>query len=69
KFAVKEKKYGIIFTGALGTLFAIVCAVILLIPIKGLNCSLGKESYICLAVWTVLGVIFSLNRHKKENYS
>ena len=69
KFAVKEKKYGIIFTGALGTLFAIVCAVILLIPIRGLNCSLGKESYICLAVWTVLGVIFSLNRHKKENNS
>lgn len=61
KFALKDKKYGIMITGVLGTIFAIVCAVILLIPIKGLNCSLGKESYICLGVWIVLGIIFSIN--------
>lgn len=61
KFALKEKKIGIMITGILGTFFAIVCAVILLVPIKGLNCSLGKESYICLGVWIVLGIIFSIS--------
>lgn len=71
KFALKEKNAGIIFTGILGTLFAIVCAVILLVPIRGLNCSLGKESYICLGVWIVLGIIFRLSmkfrKSKKQN--
>lgn len=69
KFAMKEKRTGIMITGLLGTIFAIVCAVILLVPIRGLSCSLGKESYICLGVWIVLGIIFSvsmkINKNKK----
>ncbi len=67
KFAIKEKKTGIMITGLLGTLFAVVCAVILLVPIKGLNCSLGKESYICLGVWIVLGVVFSFSMKFKKS--
>lgn len=67
KFALKEKNTGIMVTGALGTVFAVACAVILLVPIKGLNCSLGKESYICLGVWTVLGIIFSISNSCKRH--
>lgn len=67
KFALKERNTGIMITGVLGTIFAIVCAVILLVPIKGLNCSLGKESYICLGVWIVLGIIFSISMKVKKN--
>ena len=69
KFALKEKNIGIIITGALGTLFSIVCAIILLVPIKGLNCSLSKESYICLLVWVVMGLVFYLySRHKANKH-
>lgn len=42
----------------IGILFAFIIALILLIPIEGLSCSLGIESYICLGIWTVLGVLF-----------
>ena len=45
-------------TGAVGTVLAVVFAVLLLIPIPALNCSLGKESYICLIAWIVVGIIF-----------
>ncbi len=58
KLALKERKKSIMITGALGSAFAVVCAVILLVPIKGLDCSLGMESYICLAVWIIMGIIF-----------
>ena len=27
---------------------------------QGLDCSLGKESYMCLVVWTALGILFYL---------
>ena len=62
KLAVRERNKGIMFTGIMGTIFAVLCAVILLVPIEGLNCSLSKESYICLAIWTVLGIVFNIGR-------
>ena len=66
KFALKDKKIGVMITGIIGTLFAIVCAVILLVPIKGLNCSLGKEPYICLLVWVVMGIGFFVYMRNKR---
>lgn len=46
---------------------AVVFAVLLLVPIPGLSCSLGKESYICLLIWVALGLIFYLiGRRKKK---
>ena len=66
KFALKDKKIGIMITGGIGTIFSVVCAVILLVPISGLKCSLGKESYICLIVWVAMGVIFYLCRQYKN---
>ena len=45
-------------TGAIGTILAGVFAILLLIPIPALNCSLGKESYICLVAWIIVGIVF-----------
>ena len=66
KFARKEGDKGITICGALGFLMAIVFTVLLLIPIPGLNCSLSKESYICLFVWTALGLIFYITSKRKR---
>ncbi len=64
RFARREKNTGIMFTGALGLAMSILFAVLLLVPIPALQCSLGRESYICLAVWILLGVIFFLRSQK-----
>ena len=58
KFALKEKKISIMITGILGVLLSMVFIVLLLVPIDMFNCSLGKESYICLMLWILMGVIF-----------
>ncbi|MCQ2547950.1 MAG: APC family permease [Clostridia bacterium] len=68
KFAKQEGNKAIMFSGILGTIFAIVFTVLLLVPLPMFSCSLGKESYICLLIWVVLGAIFYLtSRKKKEN--
>ncbi|MBO7080632.1 MAG: APC family permease [Neisseriaceae bacterium] len=55
----KQKGNGFIqATGFLGVIFSLIFAILLLIPLPGLNCSLGTESYICLIIWVVLGFIF-----------
>ncbi len=58
KFAKAEKKKNIMMTGILGTILSLVFVVLLLVPVPMLNCSLGKESYICLIIWIILGVLF-----------
>lgn len=58
KLAKIENDTGIFITGLLGLIMGIVFCVLLLVPIPMFNCSLGKESYICLVVWIVLGLIF-----------
>lgn len=60
KYAVRDRNRWICFTGALGIIFALIFMVILLIPIPSLDCSLGQESYVCLAIWSVLGLLFYL---------
>lgn len=67
KFAKKEGNVGIQITGIIGTILAIAFMVLLLVPIPMFNCSLGKESYICLIVWIVLGIIFYLSTKKKRD--
>lgn len=67
KFAKMEGNKSIRITGLLGTLLAIAFAILLLIPIPGLNCSLGKESYICLIIWIVIGAFFYLVSGFKKN--
>ncbi len=65
KIALKEKNKGIMVTGVLGTIFSVIFAVLLLVPIPMFNCSLGKESYICLLIWIVLGLIFYVSSRQK----
>ena len=64
KFARQEGNKGILVTGVIGLIMAIIFAVLLLIPIPGLSCSLGKESYICLIIWIILGIIFKVSSNK-----
>lgn len=65
KFAKEEGDTSIMFTGAIGLIMGIIFCVLLVVPIPMFNCSLGKESYICLAVWIVLGLVFYLTSKKK----
>lgn len=58
KLAIKEKRKFIIATSIIGSLVAAVFVVLLLVPIPLFNCSLSLESYICLAIWSFLGVVF-----------
>lgn len=66
KFARQEKNGAIAFSGILGTIFALIFVVLLLVPIPLFSCSLGTESYISLIVWVVLGVIFYVSTKKKR---
>ncbi len=66
KYARQEGRNGIVLSGIFGTILAIVLAAILLIPIPVLNCSLGKESYICLVAWIILGLVFYMSQRKKN---
>jgi len=61
-----EKNRLLSFTSILGVAFAIVFAVLLLVPIKMFNCSLGKESWICLIAWIVIGVVFYFGSRRKK---
>lgn len=56
-----------IVMGGIGVCLAVFFTILLLIPLPGLNCVLGKESYICLIAWTVLGLFFYIQRKKTEN--
>jgi len=58
KFAKAEKNTGILVTGILGTLMSLCFIVLLLVPIPMFGCSLGKEPYICLIIWILLGIVF-----------
>ena len=58
KFAIQDKRPTIIASGIIGGILAIVFAILLLVPLPGLNCSLGFESYVCLVIWAVLGATF-----------
>ncbi len=66
KFALKEKNYGIVVTSIIGLVMAIIFTVLLLVPIPMFNCSLSIESYICLGIWTVLGLIFYISTRIKN---
>ncbi|MBR5094952.1 MAG: APC family permease [Oscillospiraceae bacterium] len=66
RFAKKEGKKGIVVTGVLGTLFSLTFMVLLLVPISLFNCSLGKESYLCLLAWIAIGIVFYFSAKKRN---
>lgn len=52
----------------LGAIFSVTFMVLQLVPIPGLSgVHFGKESYIMLVVWVLLGVVFYLTRSKTIN--
>ena len=58
KYAFTEKRTDIVIFGALGSVLSFGMAVLLLVPLPGLNVSLNPESYSLLAVWIILGIVF-----------
>lgn len=65
KYALKEKRIAYTATGIIGIIMSIGFLVLLLVPIPLFGCSLGKESYICLIVWIILGLILYFVSRKK----
>ena len=66
KFAKEDGNRGIAVTGFLGIFMSCVFAALLLVPIPMLDCALGRESLICLGVWTVMGIAFYVHtKHAK----
>ncbi len=66
----RDGKAGLTVISALGALFSLIFMVLQLIPIPGLNgVHFGKESYIMLVIWMVIGVIFYFmqRKHLKNN--
>ncbi len=64
RFAKKQGDRKIMVTGILGTIIAVVIMVLLLVPIKGLDCSMDVESYILLVVWSIVGIFFYRKNRK-----
>ena len=60
KYAREEGRLDIKIFGTLGFTFSAFFALLLLIPFPKLECSMGRESWLCLILWTVLGLIFFL---------
>ena len=65
-FAKKERNTEIMVTGVIGTVMALIFMILLLVPIPMFNCSLGKESYFCLILWIVLGIVFYVRSGNTE---
>ena len=66
KHARKRGDKGIAISGLAGVVISVAFCALLLVPIRGLDCCLGKEGYICLGIWTLLGIIFYLNTKRKK---
>lgn len=58
KYARKTGEKKIIVTGMIGIVISIIFCILLLVPIKMFHCSLGRESYICLIIWSMMGIVF-----------
>ena len=71
KAAKEDGNRDMVILGTVGAFFSLLFAALLLIPVPALNASLGRESYVCLFVWSVLGLIvwlFTRRRvREKEN--
>lgn len=66
----KDAKLGLLILAIIGVVFSIAFMVLQLIPIPGLNgVHFCKESYIMLAVWVALGIVFFIKQNKKMGKS
>lgn len=69
KFAKLDGDMGMMVTGVIGFIMSLVFIILLLVPIPMLGCSLGKESYMSLIAWIVIGIVFFFNANKKADNS
>ena len=60
KTALSNRNKNVIFMGLLGVIISALFLILLLVPISALNSSLSFEAYICLGIWSLLGIIFYL---------
>ena len=65
KYAKDNGDTAIKITGLLGFAFAVLFAILLIVPIPYFNISLGRESYFFLLIWTIMGYYFYISH--KEN--
>ena len=65
KIAWAEKRWLMSGFGLVGTFFSLLFAFLLLVPIKGVGCSLTVEEYIALGIWIALGVVFYMMSNRK----
>lgn len=66
KYGMNNKLYGTIVTGIIGLGFSLLFMFFLLVPIKGLSCSLNVEAYACLLGWVLLGILFYYFAEKRS---
>ena len=64
KYAKESGDTAIKITGLLGFIFAVIFAILLVVPIPYFNISLGTQSYIFLLIWIVMGYFFYNSRAK-----
>ena len=62
KYSIQEKRIDIMIFGILGFLLSLMMAVFLLVPLPGLNVSMGSESFTLLFLWIVTGTLFYVIR-------
>ncbi len=64
----KDGKIVLVVMSVLGAVFSLMFMVLQLIPIPGLNgVNFGKESYIMLIIWIIIGIVFYLMQKKHLN--
>lgn len=66
RFAKRENNVGIMITGIIGAIMGLAFTILLLVPIPIFNCSLGKESYISLVAWIIIGIVFFFCAKKRK---
>ena len=63
----KDGSNGLKILSLIGVVFSILFMILQLIPIPGLEgVHFGKESYIMLAVWVIIGIVFAVFKNKNS---
>ena len=66
RFARRQGNRAIQLTGAVGMVIALLFAVLLLVPIPGLECSMKPPTYALLLVWIALGMAFRVIAKRRD---
>ena len=56
-------------TGTVGIILSILFAVLLIVPIPGLDCAMKPHTWACLGVWAALGILFRLVARKTPRHA